>query len=222
MELTRDGAVYVLQMTDADNRMHDDFVAEFTGHLDALAATDGPAALVTTGHDRYYSNGLDLDWLLGRQPEDATLFFRELFALFARLLTLPMVTVAAVNGHAFGGGALLSLVHDRRVMRGDRGWWCMPEAEHGWSLEPGMVAILRARLAPRTAHEVIALATRYPAAAALEAGIVDEDAPADAVVERSVAWAAGHAAKRNPALAMLKSELYRDALDILTTDRSVM
>jgi enoyl-CoA hydratase/carnithine racemase len=221
MELSRDGDVFVLRMSDGDNRMHDGFVAELVGHLDAVAAAAGPAALVTTGHDRFYSNGLDLDWLVGQDPADAHLFFRELFAVFARILTFPMITVAAVNGHAFGAGALLCLVHDRRVMRSDRGWWCMPEADHGWPLHPGMVAVLRARLRPAVAHAAIALATRYPAADALAAEIVDEVAPGDEVLERAVGWAAQHAAKADPALSALRGELYADALEILTTERGL-
>lgn len=45
------------------------------------------------------------------------------------MLTLPMPTVAAVTGHAFGGGALLAMAHDWRVMRGDRGYFCFPEVD---------------------------------------------------------------------------------------------
>src|SRR5262245_20419526 len=108
--------------------MNTAFVEEWTEHIDTVCESEGPAALVTIGTGKHYSNGLDLEWLGGCGPDEARLFFRELFATWARLLTLPMVAVAALNGHAFGAGALLPLVHDQRVMLEDRGWWCMPEA----------------------------------------------------------------------------------------------
>jgi enoyl-CoA hydratase/carnithine racemase len=222
VKLARDGDVFVLAMTDGENRMHDDFVAEWNEHIDEVGASRGPAALVTVGAGKHYSNGLDLDRLLASDPEDARLFFRALFASWARLLTLPMVTVAAVNGHAFGAGALLSLAHDRRVMRAERGWWCMPEAEHGWHLQPAMTGLLRRRLSPATAHEVIVLARRYTGPEALAAGIVDAVAPGDHAVADAVALAAPHAAKRHDALALLKHDLYADAIDLLTTERGVL
>ncbi|CAM5313265.1 Carnitinyl-CoA dehydratase OS=Tsukamurella paurometabola OX=2061 GN=caiD_2 PE=4 SV=1 [Tsukamurella paurometabola] len=49
--------------------------------------------------------------------------------LFARLLSLPLVTVAALQGRAFAAGAMFSFAHDFRVMRADRGYWCLPEAD---------------------------------------------------------------------------------------------
>ena len=62
------------------------------------------------------------------------------------MLTLPVYTVAAVNGHAFGAGAQLAVAHDLRLMRTDRGFFCTPEidmkvglhqeeiARRGWSI----------------------------------------------------------------------------------------
>lgn len=88
------------------------------------------AALVTYGPrdaDRFYSNGLDLP-LAMRTP----MFFpRILNALLGRILTFPIPTIAAINGHAFAGGFTLALAHDFRVMKNEDGrfqkWLCMNE-----------------------------------------------------------------------------------------------
>jgi enoyl-CoA hydratase/carnithine racemase len=221
VELTRDGDVFVLRLGDGENRMNAVFVEEWNEHIDAVCASAGSAALVTTGTGKHYSNGLDLEWLSGCSADDARVFFRELFATWARLLTLPMVTVAAVNGHAFGAGALLSLAHDRRVMRGDRGWWCMPEADHGWSLAAGMTGLLAHRLPVQTAHEAIVLARRFTGPEAESAGIVQAVAPEAQVLTVATGWAAEHAQKRHESLALLKATRYADLVDLLATDRAL-
>jgi enoyl-CoA hydratase/carnithine racemase len=221
VELTRDGDVFVLRLGDGENRMNAAFVEEWNEHIDRVCGSEGPAALVTTGTGKHYSNGLDLDWLGRGSADEARLFFRELFAMWAHLLTLPMVAVAAVNGHAFGAGALLSLVHDRRVMREDRGWWCMPEAEHGWTLFAGMTGVLAQRLPVQTAHEAIVLARRFTGSEAESAGIVQAVAPEDQVLARAVEWAREHAPKRHESLSLLKATRYADLVDLLTTERAL-
>jgi hypothetical protein len=77
--------------------------------------------VVTTGVGKFYSNGLDLDFM-SANPAEAQANLAEVHSLFARVLTFPAATVAAVQGHAFGAGAMLVLAHDLCVMRSDRGY----------------------------------------------------------------------------------------------------
>jgi enoyl-CoA hydratase/carnithine racemase len=205
IELERDGAVWVLRMTAGENWIGSDFLAAFARALDTIEASADPAALVTTGAGRFYSNGLDLAGLaaLGERAWDAVRGFE---ALLARLLAFPLPTVAALNGHAFAGGALLALAHDFRVMRADRGWLCLPEIDlaTGQSMTPGMLALLDARLEGPVAHELLATGRRLPAAEALARRAIDAVAPDADEVARAIALAAAYADKDRATLAALK------------------
>ncbi len=58
-------------------------------------------AVVTTGEGKFYSNGLDLDWIIPTQttnPEEIRKFFKAWNILMARLVTFPVPTIAALNG----------------------------------------------------------------------------------------------------------------------------
>ena len=59
-----------------------------------------------------------------------------------RLLVFPAYTVAAINGHAFAGGALISCAFDYRVMREDRGYFCFPEVDIRIPFTAGMAALI--------------------------------------------------------------------------------
>jgi enoyl-CoA hydratase/carnithine racemase len=72
-------------------------------------------------------------------------------ALLVKMLALAMPTVAAVTGHAFGGGAILAMAHDWRVMRADRGYFCFPEVDIRLRFTPGMAALIQAKLTPAAA-----------------------------------------------------------------------
>ena len=61
--LDRDGDVFVLNLGDTENRFHPDWLTEMRAHLSAVEAAEGPRALVTTATGKFFSNGLDLDWL---------------------------------------------------------------------------------------------------------------------------------------------------------------
>ena len=147
IELEREGEVFVLTMNDGENRWNTTFVREFAKALDEVEASEGPAALVTTSAtEKFFSNGLDLEWRQAEGKEhpggDHKAFGGEFMALMGRLITLPLPSIAAVNGHAFGAGFMCALCHDLRFMRADRGFICANEVEIGMTIpEPGVVPV---------------------------------------------------------------------------------
>jgi enoyl-CoA hydratase/carnithine racemase len=213
VELEREGDVFVLTMVDDDNRFHGESVAEWHAALDEVEAAEGPAALVTTGNGKFFSNGFALERLI----EEGTLgaVIPDALRLFARFLRLPMWSVAAINGHAFAAGAMLAMAHDARVMRADRGYWCLPEADMGVPLAPGMTAIIKEKLPIATAHAAVVTAQRWGGQDAVAAGIVDEAVPEDEVLARAVELAAARAGTNREATTALRASLYDDLIAIL-------
>src|SRR3954469_18580062 len=214
--LERDGAVFVLDLGDTENRFNSDSLAELAALLDEVEGAEGPKALVVRATGKYWSNGLDLDWMLA-EPERAGPLLAGVHALFARILVMPVPTVAAITGHAYAAGAMLTVAHDFKVMRADRGYWCLPEVDLALPFTPGMNALLVAKLPKRTAHEAMTTARRSTAPEALEAGILDATAKETAVVSTAIDRAAALASKASPALGEIKTRLYADALAALAS-----
>ena len=215
IDLSRVGEVFVLRMQGGENRFGPESIDGWNDALDEVEKADGPKALVTTGAGKFYSNGLDLDYMIS--SGDPPAYLESVLDLMTRVLVFPAYTVAAMNGHAFGAGAQIALAHDTRVMRADRGYFCMPEIEMKAPLHPGMTAIIQARLPHQSAHEVIVTGTRYGGELALSRKIVDAAVPEDEVLPRAIAIAAQWAPKADPSMAVLKRGMYPRALEALAT-----
>jgi enoyl-CoA hydratase/carnithine racemase len=215
LDLRREGDVFVIRWEDGENRFRDESVREWNRVLDEIEKSEGAKALVTTGSGKFYSNGLDLEFMFRDGGKHAAAYLSGVLGVLARLLVFPCTTVAAINGHAFGAGALLSLAHDYRVMRSDRGFWCMPEIDMRAFLHPGMTALIAARLRKQSAHEVIATGRRYGGADALAAGIAEHVAGEADLLPKAVGLAQSLAAKAHPVMSRLKGDLYPDVLAAL-------
>ncbi|MFF1276085.1 enoyl-CoA hydratase-related protein [Streptomyces marokkonensis] len=212
--LDRQENVFVLDLGDGENRFHPDWIGAVGAALAEVEKAEGPRALVTAATGKFYSNGLDLEWLFANADayHDYVVSVHE---LFARLLSLPVVTVAALQGHTFAAGAMFSLAHDVRVMRADRGYWCLPEADIDIPFTPGMAALIQSRLAPRTAHEAMVTARRYGGADAEAAGIVDRAVPEEAVRSTALELARAQVGKAGDTLGTIKARMYAPALTTL-------
>jgi enoyl-CoA hydratase/carnithine racemase len=222
IDLQRHDDVFVLHLRDGENRFSPELLRAFHAALDEVEKTPGPAALVTTGEGKFYSNGLALDALAGKTAAEIAAYLREVHALFARVLAFPRASVAALNGHAFAGGLMLALAHDARVLRADRGYLCLPEIDLRLVLQPGMTAVVAARLPIQTAHEAIATGRRYGGADAQARGFVDEVAAEADVLPRAIAIAQERAAKDPATLAGLKRGLYGETLRLLESDAGLL
>jgi len=183
--LTHEGAVAVLTWNEGENRINLDSLARLNELLDELEKVDGPLAVVLTGTGKFFCNGLDLGRFADKRDEFvATLHALEQF--IGRLLVFPAYTVAAINGHAFAGGALVSCAFDYRVMREDRGYWCMNEAEIGLALDERLWSILTNRLPRATATVAATTARRFTGPDALRFGIVEATASEDDVLAHAL------------------------------------
>ncbi|MEV0640463.1 enoyl-CoA hydratase-related protein [Streptomyces sp. NPDC050619] len=212
--LDRQDNVFVLDLGDGENRFHPDWLAAVNAALDEVEKADGPRALVTAATGKFYSNGLDLDWLFAHADQQKE-YVASVHALLARMLSLPVITVAALQGHTFAAGAMFSLAHDFRVMRADRGYWCLPEADINIPFTPGMSALIQSRLTPQTAHEAMTTARRYGGQDALAVALVDRAVDEDAVSRTAIEIAQAQVGKAGDTLGTIKARMYASALDAL-------
>jgi len=219
IDLERDGAVFVLRMRNGENRFNQSSLAELNRALDEVEASEGEAALVVAGEGKFFSNGLDLAWMAGAGREAVEQTINDVHRLLSRVLVFPMVTVAAINGHAFAAGAMLALAFDFRVMRSDRGYVCLPEVDLAMKqpLSPGMTALLQARVAPPVLAEALVTGRRYTAAEAVERSLVHESAAEQQVVPRAIEIAREMAGKDRETVGAIKRGLFATTVAVLET-----
>ncbi len=212
--LTRDNDVFILNLGDDENRFNPAWVEEIGVLLDEVEAAPAPRALVTTATGKFFSNGLDLEWMAAHQDELAP-FVGRVHELLARVLGMGVPSVAALQGHTFAAGAMLALAHDRRLMRADRGFFCLPEVDIRIPFTPGMAALIQARLPSHSAHEAMTTGRRCGAPDAQAAQIVDEAVDEDALVGRAVKLAGAIAGKDPATLAAIKARMYAGPIAVL-------
>jgi enoyl-CoA hydratase/carnithine racemase len=216
IDLKKQGDVFILSMQSGENRFNRTFVDALNEALDTVENSTGPAALVTIGgEDKFYSNGLDLAWLSGDGQGEAPEFIKAVLKLLGRVMAFPMPTAAAINGHAFAAGAMLALAHDFRVMRADRGFFCLPEVDINIPFAPGMTALIKSRLTPNVFRSLLLTGARKGGIDAKELGIVDEAIPADQVLPGAMACVAPLAGKDRHTFRAIKRGMYADALALL-------
>lgn len=212
-DLTRSDDVAVLHLGADENHLNRSWLDELGRCLDEVEA-DPPPALVTTATGKFWSTGLDLDWL-GANPEVAQAFLDDVERTLARVLLLPTASVAAIQGHAFAAGAMLALAHDVRVMRADRGFFCLPEVDLPLPFTPGMAALIQAKLDATVAHEAMTTGRRYGGVDAAEARIVAAAVEEAAVVSDATARARAAGGKHAATLATIKEQMYGAVATVL-------
>lgn len=219
--LETDGEVSVLHLglpdgPDLEHRFHPDWLTAVHALLDEVQSRPGPRALVTTAAGKFYSTGADLQWGADN-PTNVDEYLSDIQVLLARVLALPIPTVAAVQGHCFGAGAFFAIAHDHTVMRADRGYLCFPGITIGASYAPGVLALAATRLPARASHEALITGQRYGGTHAHHLGLIDEAAERTAVLPTAIDWARAHAHTRSAVLGDIKQQLHHQALRALHT-----
>lgn len=205
--------IALLHLGDDENRFSPAFLDESDAQLDD-AISRGAHGLVTVATGKFYSNGLDLDWLAAH-GDQTQWYVGRVQALLARMLTLPMPTAAAISGHSFGAAAMLALAHDFRVMRADRGYLCFPEVDIRIPFTPGMAALIQAKLTPQAAVAAMTTGRRFGGTEAAAIGTVDATADEDAVTGAALNMLAPLGAKDPGTLGAIKNTMFESAADAL-------
>jgi enoyl-CoA hydratase/carnithine racemase len=214
-----DEHVAVLTMNSGENRFNFPFFKSFSEILDKIEnETDASVLVVKSAHEKIWSNGIDLDWLgpaIAEQgPEIRDKFLVEMYGFLRHLLTYPMITIAAITGHAFAGGAFLSFTHDFRFMRSDRGWLCLPEVDIGIPLGPVFTAISKRALPMYKFEEMQYTGRRLTAQECEEHHIIMKAAHMDDLMNVALAFAKTLKKDRDM-IRQMKLETHKELLAVI-------
>jgi len=159
------------------NALNSDVLAELGSVLSDLEARDDLRAVLITGAgDKSFVAGADIGEMRDKTPEEARAFARQALATFKRLETLPVPTVALVNGFCLGGGCELALACDWAVAS-DNAVFGQPEVLLGVIPGFGGTQRLPRRIGPAMAIDLCTTGRKIDANEALRIGLVNRVMP---------------------------------------------
>lgn len=118
IELSRieEFALIRLNRPDAHNALSFKLVGDLSAAIEAAAASDARALLITGAGEKAFCAGADIGELAGRTLIETKRGAERGQAVMAKLERLPMPSVAIINGYAFGGGLELALACTFRLV----------------------------------------------------------------------------------------------------------
>jgi len=140
-------------------------------------ANSGHAAVVLTGSGRSFSAGVDLWRVVDGGAGYVDEFLPALCDAFLAVFTLGKPVVAAVNGHAIAGGAILACAADHRLMAEPGGRVGVTELLVGVPFPPAALEIVRFALGETRARAAVVTGRTFEPPDALAAGFVDQLVP---------------------------------------------
>jgi enoyl-CoA hydratase/carnithine racemase len=218
VDVKRQGAIATVVMhRKGNNGIAEDLMEELAGAFTTLG--DDPevrAVILASEYEKYFSVGADLTMLgaIDREaadaPDQVAGFMTRMNGHFSTIERCPKPVIAAINGHALGGGSELTLCCDFRIMIED-GRSRIGQTESALGIIPGAGGTQRL---PRLIGKAKAMrylieSTRLSAREAEAVGWVDL-AVAPEVFEGAVAELASRLAKAATlAIAMIKDAVHR-------------
>jgi Delta3-Delta2-enoyl-CoA isomerase len=195
IDWTIDENIAILTMNYGENRFNIKFLNEMLTALDDIEKkTEVKALVVHSGDKKIFSNGMDLDWLVpaakSKNP-DVYKFFSLQDNLFKRVLFYPMITVAAINGHAFASGAIFTCCFDFRFMRSDRGFLCFPEVDINIPFLPYITEMMKRAMPTYLVEEAQLTGKRYTAVELEKAHFVRKACSSDGLLKEATSFAKG-------------------------------
>jgi enoyl-CoA hydratase/carnithine racemase len=204
--LEKPAADGVLRLTlnrpDALNALNRDLTAALEQALDRVAADTDARVLLVTGRGRAFCAGNDIKEMETFTGEDAeALAFRHA-ALMDRFAALPQVTLAAIDGHALGGGLMLAVAQDLRLAS-DRARFGLPEVTLGFNPAYGIARLLDVAGGAH-GRDLLLTGRTIHASEALRMGLVNRVVAPPTLEASALRWASEIAASPREGLASTK------------------
>lgn len=223
MNWVKDETVAILTLTNGENRQNLVFSKTLNTMLDEIIADKTVTALIITSNDaKNFSQGIDVEWIMGQMQKNehqpVVDFINEMDVVFKKLLLYPVPVIAAINGHAYGNGSILSCACDFRFMRSDKGFFCFPEVNIGIPFRWGMNAFVKKAIPLHILSQMQFTGNRF-AAPELEKYniIVKACANQEELMASTIAFAKTFQKKRG-IFGEMKKRLYVDIIKVLDSD----
>ena len=204
----RDGRVGTLTVNrpQALNALNSQVMHELTSAAATFDADPGIGAIIITGNAKAFAAGADIKEMANLSF--AEVFAADYFAAWSKLAAVRTPTIAAVAGHALGGGCELAMMCDV-LIAADTAKFGQPEIKLG--VLPGMGGSQRLTRAigKAKAMDLILTGRTIDAAEAERCGLVSRVVPAEQLLTEAGTVAATIAAMSLPAARMAKEAVNR-------------
>jgi len=223
MTWIKDETVAIITMTNGENRQNLEFAKTLNAMMDEIIADKSISALIITSNDeKNFSQGIDVMWITDHMQKNEHQpvidFINEMDNVFKKMLLYPVPVIAAINGHAFGNGSIMSCACDFRFMRSDRGFFCFPEVNIGIPFRWGMNAFVKKAIPLHILSQMQFSGNRYTAPELEKHNIIvkacvnQEDLMASAIAFAKTLQ------KKRGILGEMKKRLYNDIIKVLDSD----
>ena len=213
--------VAVLMMTHGKaNALDIEFCEALAARFAELRTSTAKAAVIT-GQGKMFSAGVDLKRLSEGGADYIRQFLPALHKLYEAAFFCPKPVVAAINGHAIAGGAVLACCADRRIMGSESGRIGVTEMLVGVPFPTLAFEIVRFAVPALYLQEFAYGGATYMPEDALECGWIDEIAEPSELIENAVAIALELAELSPPAFAQTKMQIRQAVSERLAASGAV-
>jgi enoyl-CoA hydratase/carnithine racemase len=157
------------------NLMDVPFMQEFTQlHAELAVNKEVWGVIVHSSVDGYFSNGLDPDMMLSRDVKGRQEVFETLLKMVLDVYAFPKPHIAAIEGHAMAGGAVIAILSDWRFMSREKSRISFSEVAVGLTIPKAIINLIEPATGPGPLREIAMLGSAIKSERAQELGLVDE------------------------------------------------
>lgn len=193
------------------NPLDSALIAELGEAIDGVAGDPGIRCVVITGQNSSFGAGADLKDVIEMDVEANLAYGREMRTTFDRISELPIPTIAAINGHALGGGLEVALACSIRISAEDLVLG-LPEVKLGLIASAGGIQRLARTINRGPAFDLLVTGRMVRPDEALRLGLVDRVVPRDRLLDEALETAE-RIAGNSPAAVRAVTELMRRGVD---------